>query len=105
MAIDINNLGSGNNTRTESRGKARTESGVAAGTRTDTQGGDSVSRDSVQLTDTATKLRQLERNLADLPVADEGRVAQVKKAIADGSYHIDTLSIANKMLNFERSLG
>lgn len=106
MAIDINNLGSGNNPRTESRGKAKTEPSAGQGARTDTQaGGSATSQDSVHLTDTATKLRQLESNLADLPVADESRVASVKKAIADGSYHIDTKSIATKMLNFERSLG
>ena len=103
MAIDINNLGSGNS-RTENRTKVKTDAS-GTGTAGTSSGSPEYSRDSVQLTDTATKLRQLEQNLADVPVTNEDRVAAVKKAIADGNYQINTLSIASKMLNFERSLG
>lgn len=103
MAIDINNLGSGN-TRTENRTKLKNDAGGNTSSAGQASGSD-VSRDSVQLTDTATKLRQLEQNLADVPVTNEDRIAAVKKAISDGDYQINTLSIANKMLNFERSLG
>lgn len=104
MAIDINNLNSGASTRTDSRSKAKADTGSNSASQTgNTSAG--VSRDSVQLTDTAEKMRQLEQNLADLPVTNEDRVAAVKRAISEGSYEINTLSIANKMLNFERSLG
>lgn len=105
MAIDINNLNSGANTRTESRAKTKSDAGDNnSASQAGTVSAD-ASRDSVQLTDTAEKMRQLEQNLADLPVTNDDRVASVKRAISEGSYQINTLSIANKMLNFERFLG
>ncbi len=102
MAIDINNLGSGANTRTENRTKTKPDNNTANENAAQSK---APAGDSVQLTDTANKLRQLEQNLADVPVSNQDRVEAVKQAINEGSYQIDTLSIANKMLNFERSLG
>jgi len=58
----------------------------------------------VSLTDTAAKLRQLEAKVASQPVVDTQRVESVKKAIATGSFKIDSGRVADKMAEFESLL-
>ncbi|WP_127476351.1 flagellar biosynthesis anti-sigma factor FlgM [Sulfurivermis fontis] len=60
--------------------------------------------DTVSLTDTAARLRELENSLAKLPVVDSQRVESIQQAIANGSYEIDSGRVAEKMLRFEREL-
>ena len=55
----------------------------------------------VTLTDTAAKLRELESSVANQPVVDTQRVEAVKKAIADGTYQVDSKRTAEKMAEFE----
>ncbi|MFT7461190.1 MAG: negative regulator of flagellin synthesis FlgM [Planctomycetota bacterium] len=58
----------------------------------------------VSLTDTAAKLQRLEAQIANQPVIDAQRVESVKKAIADGSFKIDSNRIVEKMAEFENLL-
>lgn len=58
----------------------------------------------VSLTDTAAKLQRLEAQIANQPVVDSQKVESVKKAIADGSFKIDSNRIADKMADFESLL-
>lgn len=60
--------------------------------------------DTVSLTDTASRLRELENSLANMPVVDTQRVESIQRAIADGSYEMDAARIADKMLRFEAEL-
>lgn len=60
--------------------------------------------DTVSLTDTAARLRELENSLAKLPVVDSQRVESIQQAIANGSYEVDSGRVAEKMLRFERDL-
>lgn len=60
--------------------------------------------DTVSLTDTAARLRELENSLAKMPVVDSQRVETIQQAIADGSYEVDSGRVAEKMLRFERDL-
>lgn len=57
--------------------------------------------DTVSLTDTAAYLRRLENTLATLPVVDVQRTDNIKKALADGSFVIDPVRVADKLLRFE----
>ncbi len=54
--------------------------------------------DSVELTDKARQLLQLEDKLAQFPAVDSQRVDAVRQAIADGSYRVDADLIAERML-------
>ena len=64
----------------------------------------SQSSDQVTLTSSARSLQRLEQTIADAPVVNTSRVAQVKQSISAGTYQIDAKSVANKLLQFERGL-
>lgn len=58
----------------------------------------------VKITDTASKLRQLEAKIASQPVVDTHKVESIKKAIADGTYRVNSSRTAEKMAAFENLL-
>lgn len=60
--------------------------------------------DTVSLTDTAARLREMGNTLAKLPVVDSQRVEAVRRAIAEGTFEVDAERIARKMLSFEQEL-
>ncbi|MBA1239061.1 flagellar biosynthesis anti-sigma factor FlgM [Pseudomonas kunmingensis] len=57
--------------------------------------------DTVQLSPEAQRLQQAADKLNDQPAVNHERVAELKKAIADGSYQVDSQRVAAKMLAFE----
>ena len=61
--------------------------------------------DTVELTRGAKLLERLEKSLDSLPAIDAQRVADIKSAIENGDYEIDSEAIADAMILFERSLG
>ena len=60
-----------------------------------------VSGEAVHLSQEAQKLQQISDKLRDQPAVDSARVAQLKQAIADGSYKVDAGRVATKLLDFE----
>ena len=60
--------------------------------------------ETLSLTDQASKLQSIEQNLGQLSMMDSNRVATARTAIADGTYTIDPLAIANKLIDFETAL-
>lgn len=57
--------------------------------------------DNVSLTETSTRLQELQKVLAGLPSEDSARIQEIRKALADGSYRIDPARVADRLLQFE----
>mgnify|MGYP000076313215 CR=1 FL=1 len=102
MVIDFSRLNSstavGGTTRTSGTKEAsKTEAPAAVSTSTSVNG----SGEAVHLSSEAQQLQKITDSLRDQPVVNSSRVAELKQAIADGSYKVDSNRVANKLLNFE----
>ena len=76
--------------------KSRNEAKVS-----DQSGDTSSAGDRVTLTNTASRLKDIENQLSSSSAVDNARVAQVQSAISNGDYSVDADRIADKMLAFE----
>ncbi|MCF4994459.1 flagellar biosynthesis anti-sigma factor FlgM [Pseudomonas syringae] len=105
MVIDFNRLNSSSTltgtTRT-SAAKETAETGTSAPLTTPAEQASNVkSGESVHLSNEAQQLQKVTDKLRDQPVVNNARVAELKAAIADGSYKVDSNRVASKLLNFE----
>ena len=60
--------------------------------------------DSVQLTDTAARLAELQADVAVADGVDIERVEAIRQQIADGSYQVDADRIADALMTMEQEL-
>lgn len=102
MTIDINGLPPPGAKRADSETPATTERRTPDTAETDRHRRSPT--DAVSLTDIGTRLREVEKKLAELPVVDAQRVDEVKKALSEGTYRPDLDKVASKMLQFEHLL-
>ncbi|KGK41501.1 hypothetical protein LH51_14390 [Nitrincola sp. A-D6] len=99
--MELNGLSS--NQTTAARGKqteqasAKPEDKGNAGNTTPAAKGDTV-----RLSDAAQALQSAKLQADDSSDFDAGKVAEIKAAIADGSYNISNERIADKLLQFEK---
>ena len=68
-------------------------------------GGPVAGSDTVNLTSSAKLLEQLDKTLAGLPAVNSARVDEIKAAIENGEYQIDSDAIADAMIQMDRWLG
>lgn len=60
--------------------------------------------DPVQITAQAKQMAALEQTINSLPVVDEARVTEVRRALDEGRYEVNADRIADKLLRSERDL-
>ena len=95
---DISGIRSGGRVETERKDKSSDASSASI---------DSSSRtvsDTVELSTAAQQLASLQDDLASIDAVDMGKVDEIKQAISDGSYKIDTQKIADSLLALEGEL-
>jgi negative regulator of flagellin synthesis FlgM len=66
--------------------------------------GPSAPTDSVSLTDSHDRLKELAALLAGTPEVDSSRVEELRKQIAEGRYQPDDVHVAEKLVALEQSL-
>lgn len=96
---DITNINSNRaqlNSNQSSSIKSRNEAKQNEQSESSSQTGDRVT-----LTNTASRLKDLEQQLTTSSSVDSARVAEVQSAISNGDYDVDADRIADKMLAFE----
>jgi negative regulator of flagellin synthesis FlgM len=59
----------------------------------------SAGSDSLSLTESSTRIRALESQLASVDVADAGKVEAVKAALADGTFTVDAEVVADRLID------
>lgn len=92
---DISGIRSGGRMETERKDKSSDASSASI---------DSSSRtvsDTVELSTAAQQLASLQDDLASIGAVDMGKVDEIKQAISNGSYKIDTQKIADSLLALE----
>jgi negative regulator of flagellin synthesis FlgM len=60
--------------------------------------------DNVQLSALSERLQAIEAGLADVPVVDTAKVAEIKQAIAEGRFKVNADRVADRLLDTVRDL-
>ena len=96
---DITNINSNRSQLSSNQaGSVKSQNEAKEGSQSETS---SSAADRVTLTNTASRLQNIEQQLSDASSINNARVAEVQSAITSGDYAIDSDRIADKMLAFE----
>lgn len=76
--------------------KVSSAKGKGAG-KTSASGGGGA--DSLTLTDSSTRIRSLEAELASVDITNAGKIESVKAALADGSFAVDAEVVADRLID------
>ena len=105
MVIDFSRLNSAPPLTGSTRSNASQEAGSATQTASakspEQTSASAPSGESVHLSQEAQQLQKISDSLRDQPAVDKNRVAELKQAIAEGSYKVDSDRVASKLLNME----
>jgi negative regulator of flagellin synthesis FlgM len=108
MVVDFNRLSGGTPANTVAR-SGSTPDGVSDAGGTETVESESTTQDSavtesgetVKLSKEAQQLQTAVDDLRNQPDIDSDRVAELKQAVSEGSYQVDSQRVASKLLSFE----
>ncbi len=105
MPIDFNGLGHTQNTKTRSLDTAPSKSRPAAVAQDAvTQATEKKRGENLVLSDKAKALKDMENELKSKPDVDSDKVAKVKAALENGTYDLNPQKLAQKMLDFDKSI-
>lgn len=98
MVNNINGLTPTQGNTSRSREKPQTPEPIAPKQEAQVDG------EQVELSPQAQNLRDVEKNLSQLPEVDQARVSHIKDALRDGSYSVDPARLAAKIAQFELNI-
>ncbi|MGF6593317.1 flagellar biosynthesis anti-sigma factor FlgM [Pseudomonas sp. 2835] len=101
MVIDFSRLNNSPSVAGGVRTGSSQESTASASAKAGSVAESSASGETVHLSHEAQQLQKVSDKLRDQPIVNSARVAELKQAIADGSYQVDSNRVASKLLNFE----
>ncbi len=107
MVNDIKGFGSGQTNELRNRGAAQNEA-VAKRTQLNTSSAPTPAKtteDVVNISPQASTLKSLESKIGKQPDINQERVANIRKAIAEGRYPVDAEKLAQKLLEMDDLLG
>ncbi len=85
--------------------KNRAVDGTQRGKVTESAQRTDAARDDVRLTDTATNLKRIESQIAEIPEVDQSRVDEIRQRLQSDTYEINHEQLAQKMLRLDQDLG
>jgi negative regulator of flagellin synthesis FlgM len=101
MVIDFSRLNNSPSITGGVRGNAAPGTAEKTGEASEAPKHASASGEAVHLSPEAQQLQKISDKLRDQPTVNSARVAELKQAIADGSYKVDADRVASKLLDFE----
>lgn len=63
-----------------------------------------ASGDKVALSSLASRMQEVEAALANVPVADASRIAEIKQAMAEGRFQVDASKVADGLIESVRQM-
>jgi negative regulator of flagellin synthesis FlgM len=100
MAIEFNSLSS--NQTSASRNKPGDANSPSTQSKSSAGGTQAPPKDTVRLSDAAQAIQSAGKAAEGVPDVNAARVAEIKAAIADGSYSINNEKLADKLLQFDK---
>ncbi len=67
-------------------------------------GSTAVANDKVELSNVSASLQAIEKGFADTPVVDQGKVDEIKQAIANGHFKVNADKVADRLLKTVQDL-
>ena len=101
MTIEINNLTPSKAHRPADEAKLNQSSEQPVA---EQESGKSSAKDTVSLSDNAVQLGKIDNTVSSPPVMDTQRIEALKQAISNGSYEVDPVKVADKLMKFESML-
>jgi len=102
MPIDINGLSNAQAQITGDRNSLPASEREPVGL--NSENGKSSVQDTVSFSETAVRMGRLGVAVDDTPVVDVQRVEKARQAILDGTYQVDPVRIAEKLMEFDNLL-
>lgn len=85
-------------------GEASSRTPAARTTGTQQSPASESSGTSVHLGSTTAQLRSIENNIASSPLVDSKKISEIKQAISEGRFQVDSGVVADRLINTVRDL-